>query len=166
MVAYPTAYDNLSNPTPTTNQDDPGFEHSTQHGNANDILEALEAVLGLNPQGTYTTVRARLDAGELVTSVLYVGDHTLVQSDSGQAVEFSGTGAANLTIPPNSVVPFPVGTVIEVYQLGTGQVTIVAGIGVTARSPLTMKLASQYSTVSLRKRLVDTWVVAGDLSAT
>lgn len=45
-VAYPTTYDLLNNPTPSSFEDDVGLEHADQHANANDILELLETKLG------------------------------------------------------------------------------------------------------------------------
>jgi hypothetical protein len=88
--------------------------------------------------------------------------YTLVLADAGKVVEVNNASAVNLTVPPNSSVAFPVGTVVEVWQQGAGQVTIVAGSGVTIRTPSTLILRAQYSSVSLRKRATDEWVLAGD----
>jgi hypothetical protein len=55
MPNYPSSLDSISNPTGATNQNDAGFLHSVQHGTANDILEILEARLGIaeaTPQNT------------------------------------------------------------------------------------------------------------------
>jgi hypothetical protein len=63
-------------------------------------------------------------------------------------------------------VAFPVGTIIEVLQLGAGQTTIVAGSGVTIRSPGgKSKLSGQYSSASLRKRGTNEWVLNGDITS-
>ena len=91
--------------------------------------------------------------------------YTLVLTDASKAVEMSNASANTLTVPPNSAVPFPIGTVIEVDQMGAGQTTIAPGAGVTLRNANGLKLAKQYATCSLRKRGTDEWVVAGDLSA-
>lgn len=71
-----------------------------------------------------------------------------------------------VTIPPNSAVAFPVGAIVEVAQLGAGQVTIAAGSGVTLQAPVAGAVLSrtQYSTLSLRKRTTNTWIVSGDLA--
>lgn len=91
--------------------------------------------------------------------------YTLVLSDAGKVVEMNVGSANNLTVPPNSSVAFPVGTIIEVMQLGIGQTTIVAGSGVTIRSAGgEMKLTSQYATASLRKRATDEWVLNGEVT--
>lgn len=92
--------------------------------------------------------------------------YTLALSDSGKVIEMNVATANNLTVPPNSSVAFPIGTVIGVDQLGSGQTTILAGSGVTIRSAGSfVKLANRYSTVVLRKRATDEWMLAGDISA-
>lgn len=91
--------------------------------------------------------------------------HTLTLDDAGKAVEVTSATPVDVTIPLNATVALPVGTVVEVYQLGAGQVSIVATSGVTleSRGNLT-DLSGQYAVASLRKRATDTWVLAGDLS--
>lgn len=90
--------------------------------------------------------------------------YTLALTDAGLVVECNNGSAIALTVPPNSSVAFPVGTVIEVFQQGAGQVTITAGGGVTIRSRNGLKCAGQYAVASLRKRGTDEWVCAGDTS--
>lgn len=95
-----------------------------------------------------------------------VASYTLALSDAGKIIEMNVATANNLTVPPNSSVAFPIGTVIGIDQLGAGQTTIVAGSGVTIRSAgAIVKLANRYSTAVLRKRATDEWILAGDLIA-
>ena len=101
----------------------------------------------------------------LVAANVQTASYTLVIGDAGKAVEMNVGTANNLTVPPNSSVAFPVGTIIEVAQVGAGQTTIVAGSGVTVRTPGTLVLSGQWSTVSLRKRDTDEWLLAGDVEA-
>lgn len=90
--------------------------------------------------------------------------YTLALADAGKVVEMNVASANNLTVPPAASVAFPVGTIIEVLQLGIGQTTIVAGSGVTIRSPGgKLKLSGQYSSASLRKRSTNEWVLNGDV---
>ena len=92
--------------------------------------------------------------------------YQLVLTDSGKVVEMNVAGANNLTVPGNATVAFPVGTIIEICQLGAGQTTIVAGGATVLRSAgSNLKITSQYSSASLRKRATDEWVVTGALSA-
>lgn len=91
--------------------------------------------------------------------------YTLVLSDAGEVVEMNSASATTLTVPPNASVAFAVGTTVEVYRMGAGTVTLVAGSGVTltvpSGAPLTLRV--QGSTVGIRKRAVNEWVVSGDL---
>lgn len=95
---------------------------------------------------------------------LRTASYTLVLTDAGLVVEMNVAAANTLTIPPNASVPFPIGTVIEILQYGTGQTSVAPGSGVTLLSPDgARKLRVQYASVSLRKRATDTWVMVGDL---
>ncbi len=92
--------------------------------------------------------------------------YTLALTDSEKTVEFSAATGVTCTVPPNSSVAFLVGSVIELYQYGAGQVTVAAGSGVTIRSPSgKLKLTGQYSAAVLRKRATDEWVFEGDIAA-
>jgi len=101
----------------------------------------------------------------VVTANVQTASYTLVIGDAGKAVEMNVGTANNVAVPPNSSVAFPVGTIVEVAQVGAGQTTIVAGSGVTVRTPETLVLSGQWSTVSLRKRATDEWLLAGDVEA-
>jgi hypothetical protein len=90
--------------------------------------------------------------------------YTLVLADAETCVEFTGSSAENCTIPPNSSVAFPEGAWVQVRQYGAGQVTFVAGSGVTLRSPAgAVKTCQQYTTVVAHQRATDEWVLVGDL---
>lgn len=100
-----------------------------------------------------------------VTENVQTGSYALVLTDANKAIVMNVGTANTLTVPPNSSVAFPVGTVIEVLQLGAGQTTITPGVGVTLLAYSSrLKLTGQYSTAGLRKRSTNEWVVAGDLS--
>ena len=88
--------------------------------------------------------------------------YTFVLSDADNVVELTSASSVTLTVPPNSSVAFPIGSSLEATRMGTGSVTIVAGSGVTIRTPGTLVFRTQYSTVMLRKRATDEWVLAGD----
>lgn len=95
---------------------------------------------------------------------LQTASYTLVLADAGKAVAMNVATANTLTVPPNSSVAFPIGTVLEVFQLGAGLTTVTAGAGVTIDSPGgVLALGGQYATASLRKRGTNEWVLAGDL---
>ena len=89
--------------------------------------------------------------------------YTFVLADRGKMVTVSNGSAVNCTIPPNSSVAFAVGTSIMVAQTGAGQVTMVAGSGVTLRSTPGLKLRAQYSSCTCTKIATDEWLITGDL---
>lgn len=91
--------------------------------------------------------------------------YTLAITDQGGAVTMANAAASTLTIPPNGTVAFPVGTVVVVAQLGAGQVTLVAGSGVTVNATPGLKLRTQFSGATCIKTGTNTWLAIGDLSA-
>jgi hypothetical protein len=112
-----------------------------------------------------TRVTSLEGSASTITSNTQTGtSYTLVLADAGKCVEMNNAAANTLTIPPNSSVPFPTGTVIELFQLGAGQTTATAGSGVTLRAPDGAKLAKQYASASVRKRATNEWVLAGSVT--
>lgn len=99
-----------------------------------------------------------------IVQTTQTASYTLVLSDAASLIDMNSASAVNVTVPPNSAVAFDIGAVIEICQFGAGQVTIVAGAGVTIRTPSSLTTRAQYSTVSLRKRATDEWVVSGDVT--
>jgi hypothetical protein len=87
-------------------------------------------------------------------------NYTLTTSDSGRLIEMSGGGT--LTITDSSA--FPVGFSCDVLQTTTSQVTI-AGTSFTPSATPGLKLRTQWSSATLIKRALNSWVVLGDLSA-
>ena len=92
-------------------------------------------------------------------------NYTLTAADAGTFIRMNVAGANTLTVPPNSSVAFPIGTVIEGAQAGAGQVTITPGAGVTINATPGLKTAAQYATFGLLKTATDTWLAYGRLSA-
>jgi hypothetical protein len=92
--------------------------------------------------------------------------YTFVLADHGKLVTSSNGSAQTLTVPPNSSVAYPIGADITLTQLGSGQVTIAAGSGVTLyAADSELKTRVQYSSAVLTKVASDSWLVAGDLTA-
>jgi hypothetical protein len=107
----------------------------------------------------------QLLSGSLVPANPQVDNYTLALDDAGQAIDVTKGSAVSVTVPPNASVPFPVGTVIEVSQLGAGTVSIAPGDGVTINSlGDSLDLAGQYAVATLRKLAADTWLLAGALA--
>lgn len=92
--------------------------------------------------------------------------YTLVLADDGKIIEMNNASANEVNIPANASVAFPIGTRIDVVQLGAGTTSIDPEAGVTLNGG-TATLAmtgTQYEAVTLYKRATDEWVVIGALA--
>jgi hypothetical protein len=96
--------------------------------------------------------------------------YTAVLANNGQLVTMSVGSANTFSIPTNASVAFPIGTQINVLQIGTGQTTIQAvtsgttsilSTGATAAQP---KLRVRYSAATCVKAGTDLWYVFGDIA--
>lgn len=135
-----------------------------------------EDCLNCGPQGVEIVIDPGVDnalecgalglyVANIVTANRQTASYTLALGDMKKVVEMEVATANDLTVPPNASVAFPIGTVIEIMQYGAGQTTIVAGVGVTLRSPGgKLKIALQYGAASLRKIATDEWAVEGNLT--
>jgi len=164
-TSFPSGLDSFTNPTATDTLDSP--PHDTQHADANDAIEAIQAKVGVDASAVTTSHEYRINSIEELNTNAQVGTtYTLVLTDDGKVVEMNNASANTLTVPPNSSVAFPVGAQILVLQTGAGQTTLAAGAGVTINSKDgNLKLSAQWCAATLIKRATDVWVVVGDLSA-
>ena len=90
--------------------------------------------------------------------------YELALADGNSLLEMNVAAANTLTVPPDSAVAFPVGTTVEVGQMGAGQTSIVAGAGVTLRAyNNNLRLAGINAMCSLIKRNANDWWLAGNL---
>jgi hypothetical protein len=91
--------------------------------------------------------------------------YTLVAADLGKIVTLSNASAITLTVPPSV---FTTGNIINIQQIGAGQVTLAQGAGVTITSTgatsSAPKLRSQFSAASIVCNGSNTFTVIGDLS--
>jgi len=125
-----------------------------------DVAGTERAVLDANALDVTGNVIYNL-ARETQTGTTY----TFVAGDRGKYVTMNNGSAQSVTVPPNSGVAFTVGTQIQVIGLGAGEITMVAGSGVTLRYTPGLKLRAQYSSVTCIKIATDEWVLVGDLEA-
>jgi hypothetical protein len=93
-----------------------------------------------------------------------------VLANNGQVVTMDNGSANTFSIPTNASVAFPIGTQINVLQIGAGQTTIqavtagtttVLSTGATAAAP---KLRARYSMATCIKSATDTWYIVGDIA--
>ncbi len=94
--------------------------------------------------------------------------YTLVITDNGRLVTLSNAAAITVTVPLNATVAYATGAIINVQQIGAGQVTIQGASGVTITSTgataTTPKTRAQYSAASIIKTGTDSWTVIGDIA--
>lgn len=132
------------------------------------VNSALVAVTGNTTSTTTLTTPAfvknatdtAVTAASLVTVSPQTDNYTLALGN--QYVRMNKASAVNVTVPPDV---FPVGKQILVSQVGAGQVTLVAGVGVTLNSAETLKTRKEFSTLSLIQVATNVWDVAGDVEA-
>lgn len=89
--------------------------------------------------------------------------YTLVLTDNGRLVTLNNAAAITVTVPLNSSIAFATGAVVNLQQIGAGQVTVVGASGVTINGTGTA-LRAQWSAASLVKTATDTWTLIGDLA--
>jgi len=92
--------------------------------------------------------------------------YTGVLSDEGKVVTMDNASANTFTIPANSSVAYPTGTIINVIQKGAGTTTIAGDTGVTVNgtSGGSVDVGNQYQGGTCLKIATDTWIVSGDVS--
>jgi hypothetical protein len=96
--------------------------------------------------------------------------YTAVLTDNGKVVTMDNGSGNTFRLPTNASVAFPIGTQINVLQIGAGQTTInavtsgtttIQSTGGTAAAP---KLRTRYSSATCIKAATDLWYVIGDIS--
>lgn len=91
--------------------------------------------------------------------------YTLVLQDSGKTVLHTSASAHTWTIPPNSSVAYPLGTVIVLANIGSGVTTVARGSGVALRISGTATDANrniaQHGIASIFKVAADSWYISG-----
>jgi hypothetical protein len=98
-------------------------------------------------------------AGALVSTRpenIQTTSYTLTLSDSSRVVTMNNSGSATITIPPNSSVPFPTGSVVWICRIGAGTTSLVAGAGVTLSRTGNFGVNEE---IYLRKRDTNSWIV-------
>lgn len=84
---------------------------------------------------------------------------SLISDDAGKFLMVDSPNPETIQVPPNNVIPIPVGAVIKISQQGTGTVIIAAVPGVTLYAASGTILPGQYSVATLTKTDTDIWYV-------
>ncbi len=95
--------------------------------------------------------------------------YTAVLTDNGKVVTMDNGSANTFRLPTNASVAFPIGTQINVLQIGAGQTTInavtsgtttIQSVGASAAAP---KIRARYGAATCLKAGTDLWYVFGDI---
>lgn len=89
---YPNSLDVLINPTATDTLNSGVVPHAQQHANINDAMEAVQTILGINPAGSYLTVKDRIQASEALNGL---SDVTITSVASGNVLRNNGSKWVN-----------------------------------------------------------------------
>lgn len=90
-------------------------------------------------------------------------DYTLVMSDAGKSVDKTTASTRTLTIPANSSVAFPVGTIICGSNEGSGALTIAITTDTLRWTSSTgSRTVAQHGSWSIRKITSTVWRLTGD----
>lgn len=151
-ISYPTAQDTFTNPTSGSYQNSP--DHPTQHADANDAIEALEAKLGsgsstpvankaLLGTGTGTSAYGYIDTAYLADALI---NYTKLSADltSGWVVPYSFVNGLEtwayvsadaptfvVTVPTDATTKFSVGMRVEITQT-TKKYFIITAVAATS----------------------------------
>ncbi|AXH77674.1 MAG: hypothetical protein [Caudoviricetes sp.] len=144
-------------PAGTTAQRPLFLEGGLRYNSDTDLLEYFSSA-------TVTWQSLGADVFTIInTSILT--SYTLQLADAQNIVEMNVATPNTLIIPLNATVAFPIGTTIQITQLGAGATTVTAAVGVTIRS-LGNKviLNGQYAGATIYKRALNEWVLIGNLA--
>lgn len=116
-------------------------------------------------KANWRTIDTALSQPTELENALTGASNTLSMAALGKRTTVSHGSATQLTVPPNSDVAYAVGTILNIAQIGAGQVEIVQGSGVTVNvsATYTRFLREQWSQAQLWKQAANTWLLTGDL---
>lgn len=130
--------------------------------NGNDQLtfQSIEIVDISTPQ----VIRNKNYAG---TTEDFSSSFTLALDDVNDVIFNSTSGLlTQITLPSDSVVDIPIGSVVTFSQGNAGQIELLAGVGTTLQNPFgTAKSRTTFSTLDAFKIAANTWRLAGDFAS-
>lgn len=118
---FPNTLDSLTNPNSTDAQNSPA--HATQHANANDAIEAIEAKVGANSSAVTTshdyklssvtsTAKAVSTAGaQTIADVKTVDEGAIVTAPKASSPEAAATDTLDLALANDFEITMPAGNI-------------------------------------------------------
>lgn len=92
----------------------------------------------------------------LLTENVKTASHTLELADRDRVVAFNGTGTQVVTVPNDTSVNFPIGSVVYIARVNTGTLELQAAGGVDVSRTGTF---GNNEEIYIRKRAANTWIV-------
>ena len=119
---FPTSLDSLTNPTATDTLDSP--PHDTQHADANDAIEALQAKVGVDGSAVTTSLDYKVGNLESRPVETKTASYTLVATDVNKRIVMNSASATTITV--NTGI-FSAGDTVWIHNIGAGTTTVTAG---------------------------------------
>lgn len=93
--------------------------------------------------------------------------YTLSSDNLYKLTEFTSNSPITITIPNDvSDTIFPIGSTLEIRQMGSGRITFSYSSPVIVLSPENyLKTRTQYSSAMLEKRSSNSWILTGDIDS-
>jgi hypothetical protein len=133
---------------------------ATPTGDIESIVTGTDSGLSGGVSSGTATLRLKLEFDAEIGTT-----YTLVAGNLNQLVTLNNASPITLTVPPSV---FSAGDVINIAQIGVGQVTLAQGAGVTINStgaaPTAPKLRARYSAASIICTASNTFLVVGDIA--
>ena len=125
--------------------------------------QGIQGVIGptgpTGPQGVVGPTGSMTLSSTSISTATY----TLQLGDVDKMLQV--TVGCNIYIPTDAEVNFPLGTTVNLVQLGASTVFVLPNSGATLRCASATRTRTQYSAVSLVKLAVNEWLLIGDLLA-
>ena len=86
-------------------------------------------------------------------------NYTAVLADDDRFITTNSASAINITIPPNSSVPFAINAELKIRQLGAGASAFVAGAGVTVQKSANVPAMAQYGILHATQVSPNVWAI-------
>ena len=101
---FPASIDVFTNPTASSNMNDPAVAHHTQHANVNDAIEAVETAIGITGSADVNSINYKVAVLQAKTSVtvsnlLKTANYSIGQQDYFIRVDAT-SDIVEITLPP------------------------------------------------------------------
>jgi hypothetical protein len=121
-TSYPASLDSFTNPTAVDTLDSP--PHDTQHADANDAIEALQAKVGVDGSAVTTSLDYKVANLESRPVETKTASYVLVAADVNKRIVMNSASATTITV--NTGI-FSAGDTVWIHNIGAGTTTVTAG---------------------------------------